>query len=272
MSTISGSVSIEENSFIGGPNNRNVKYPRSSRDDSEEVEEVEPLNPDKQNYVFGMHPISSDNVVIDPNYPPHFFPYLYPHLFPHLFPKLYPHYAKNYKESLKKKKEKETRPITVVLPDGRNILMNKKEFMAYQLALSQQGYNIQPSDIQRNKVRNDRALELDDRDDPDEDTLSKVSDTKNDSKLLKKTGQLQVPNPTRADLKASGSATSKAGKATSPPPPGSKDAATSKLNSAKPSAKNSKPPSVKPDDKAPPAGDDDDDDADNKLPPLKPVK
>ena len=65
----------------------------------------EPLKPEKGNFVFGMHPIDPNKVVIDPNYPPHFFPYLYPHLFPHLFPKLYPHYAKNYKEMLKGKKK-----------------------------------------------------------------------------------------------------------------------------------------------------------------------
>ena len=97
--------------------------------------------PNKNNYVFGMHPISPDNVVIDPNYPPQFFPYLYPHLYPHLFPHLYPHYAKEYKRLLKKKKEKkEKRPITVVLPDGRNVVMTKKEFLSYQLALAQMGY------------------------------------------------------------------------------------------------------------------------------------
>jgi hypothetical protein len=89
-----------------------------------------------------MHPISPDNVVVDPNYPPQFFPYLYPHLYPHLFPHLYPHYAKEHKKLLKKKKKhkKEHRPITVVLPDGRNILMTKKEFLAYQLALAQMGH------------------------------------------------------------------------------------------------------------------------------------
>jgi len=112
-----------------------------SDSDADEPGEGEIL-PTKANYVFGMHPISPDNVVIDPNYPPQFFPYLYPHLYPHLFPHLYPHFAKEHKKLLKKKKKhkKESRPITVVLPDGRNILMTKKEFLAYQLALAQMGH------------------------------------------------------------------------------------------------------------------------------------
>ena len=112
-----------------------------SDSEAEEPGEGE-IQPTKANFVFGMHPMSPDNVVIDPNYPPQFFPYLYPHLYPHLFPHLYPHYVREHKKLLKKKKKskKEHRPITVVLPDGRNILMTKKEFLAYQLALAQMGH------------------------------------------------------------------------------------------------------------------------------------
>lgn len=118
--------------------------------DSSRIEDAKPpLNPDKSNFAFGMHPLGADNVVIDPKYPPHFYPYLYPHLFPHLFPKLFPLYADSYKEVVKRKKKKkeeesEKRNIVVVLPDGRHIHMNKKEFMAYQLALGQVGMNMGP--------------------------------------------------------------------------------------------------------------------------------
>lgn len=118
--------------------------------DLEEDEEPEPVRVDKSNFVFGMHPLQADNVVIDPNYPPQFYPYLYPHLYPHLFPKLFPHYCKNYEELMKKKKKKhkhERRDIVVVLPDGRNIQMSKKEFLAYQLALAQMGYPTSKQDL-----------------------------------------------------------------------------------------------------------------------------
>lgn len=131
------------------------------------VEEKEPLKPDKSNFVFGMHPLNPDQIVINPKYPPQFFPYLYPHLYPHLFPKLYPHYTQNYeklvkdkKKADKQKKDKDKRTITVVLPDGRHLLMNKKEFLAYQLALSQQGYAVGPGDLQ--KLGKDGAPESED--------------------------------------------------------------------------------------------------------------
>lgn len=119
--------------------------------DDEEFE-IEPVKPDKGNFVFGMHPLQPEHVVIDPNYPPQFFPYLYPHLYPHLFPKLFPHYAKNYEKIMKKKekksKKKEKRDIIVVLPDGRNIMMSRKEFLAYQLALAQMGHKVSDKDLQ----------------------------------------------------------------------------------------------------------------------------
>ena len=120
--------------------------------DSDDEFEAEPIKPDKANFIFGMHPLQADNVVIDPNYPPQFFPYLYPHLYPHLFPKLYPHYCKNYEEVMKKKKKDkkkkhEKRDIIVVLPDGRNIMMSRKEFLAYQLALAQMGHKVSDKDL-----------------------------------------------------------------------------------------------------------------------------
>lgn len=151
-----------------------------SEDEIEEdqVEAKEPLKPDKSNFVFGMHPLNPDQIVINPKYPPQFFPYLYPHLYPHLFPKLYPHYTQNYekiikdkKQEEKKKKEKDKRTITVVLPDGRHLLMNKKEFLAYQLALAQQGYNVGPEDLK--KVTKDGNIESEPEDDMDSDELIK---------------------------------------------------------------------------------------------------
>jgi hypothetical protein len=122
----------------------------SGEEEDDEDDTPEPVNADKTNFVFGMHPLNADDVVIDPKYPPQFYPYLYPHLFPHLFPKLYPHYAKAYKAALKKKKKSkkhESRPVVVVLPDGRNIKMTRGEFLAYQLALGQSGVEARPKDI-----------------------------------------------------------------------------------------------------------------------------
>ena len=114
-----------------------------------------------------MHPMQADNVVIDPNYPPQFFPYLYPHLYPHLFPKLYPHYCKNYNEIMHKKKKKknkhEKRDIVVVLPDGRNIMMSRKEFLSYQLALAQMGHKVSEKDL--TSLKKDPLFEDNSKDD-----------------------------------------------------------------------------------------------------------
>lgn len=142
------------------PNDSSIIDNEYSDDDDEDVE-IEPVNPDKGNFIFGMHPLQPENVVIDPNYPPQFYPYLYPHLYPHLFPKLYPHYCKNYDKLMKNKKGKkrkhEKRDIVVVLPDRRNIMMSRKEFLAYQLALAQMGYKTSDKDL--TVVKNDPMLE-----------------------------------------------------------------------------------------------------------------
>lgn len=141
-------------------------------DFSDEEFEIEPVKPDKANFIFGMHPLQPENVVIDPNYPPQFFPYLYPHLYPHLFPKLFPHYCKNYEKVMnkkEKKKKKEKRDIIVVLPDGRNILMSRKEFLAYQLALAQMGHKVSDKDL--TTVKKDPLLE-DSKDDAKSVALS----------------------------------------------------------------------------------------------------
>jgi hypothetical protein len=156
----------------------NTVITTNSQDEPDEEvgaeESKPPLNPDKSNFIFGMHPLNPDQIVINPKYPPQFFPYLYPHLYPHLFPKLYPHYTQNYQKLLKdqkrdekKKKEKNKRNITVVLPDGRHILMNKKEFLAYQLALAQQGYNTGSNDLK--KLDKSGNIESDAQDDLDSD-------------------------------------------------------------------------------------------------------
>ena len=178
------------------------------------VEEKEPLNPDKSNFVFGMHPLNPDQIVINPKYPPQFFPYLYPHLYPHLFPKLYPHYTQNYQKIIKDKKrdekktkEKDKRTITVVLPDGRHILMNKKEFLAYQLALAQQGYNLSPEDLK--KINKDGNLESEPEDDQDSDELIKptrdVALDVDPQKLQASTTAIgDLPNPSRPSPKPPG--------------------------------------------------------------------
>lgn len=150
--------------------------------------EIEPVKPDKANFIFGMHPLQAENVVIDPNYPPQFFPYLYPHLYPHLFPKLFPHYCQNYEKVMKKKdkekkKKKDKRDIIVVLPDGRNIMMSRKEFLAYQLALAQMGHKVSEKDL--TTVKKDPLLE-DSKDDARSVALSANIPSEPDSPKKKK--------------------------------------------------------------------------------------
>jgi hypothetical protein len=122
-------------------------------DTDEESNETTVIPANKNNTAFGLHPMRAENVQIDPRYPPHFFPFLYPNLYPQMFPNIFPHYAKNFEKVVTKKPEKvrEKRNITVVLPDGRNILMNKTEFMAYQLALSQMGYDVNNRDLAKQR-------------------------------------------------------------------------------------------------------------------------
>ena len=173
-------------------------------------EEIEPIKPDKTNFIFGMHPLQADNVVIDPNYPPQFFPHLYPHLFPHLFPKLYPHYCKNYEEVMKKKKKKskhERRDIVVVLPDGRNIQMSKKEFLAYQLALAQMGHQSSSKDlvpIRKDPIEDDDYSRARPRILTDDSDFSR---SENAGKLKKKKNAKNKDDPTKNlldELNASG--------------------------------------------------------------------
>lgn len=166
------------------------------RGEDTEEESVEAAPATKQNTVFGLHPMRAEAVQIDPRYPPQFFPFLYPNLYPQMFPNIYPHYAKNFERVVTKKPQapKEKRNITVVLPDGRNIQMNKTEFMAYQLALSQMGYDVNNRDLakqqppQNNNYDYDDSEEANDSFDPDKSDPEEAKPKKNPGRGSKDMG------------------------------------------------------------------------------------